>query len=473
VADAFLLAAIGLPAIAMATFALYMIAARNRVALLRSRPATWVVAGVLAILGGALTAIVGLTSGEAGVLAAGLLAMGTGIALSSGAGLALMRAYEKELSSSQSLADDAKQGRAELDAIARAAEATGVGLMLVGVSEDGGYRITFCNRPAAALLGQSEEEIKGKTLDSLLAHAERATLLNLASRASARPGEPIAAGFTLAPNSEGAPGVPVELGLTFKAEGGRTAVAVTIVDARPKRTAIAAARDARSDADFYLDLVTHDLSNFNQGALGYLELVDLNKDAPPEKIRRFEANALRQIRNSARLIENVKFLSVIREAREPLAPVDALYALHDAIDHTVFSWTEKDVEVRLVPMTALHMVKADGWLRDLFSHLIDNAVKFSPQKRVEVAISVAEGASGDSLVFRIADRGRGISPEEREVILDRLGSRNRDYAAYRSGIGLFIVKTITDRYGGRLWIEERVPGDHKQGSVFCLELPRA
>ncbi len=471
--DALLLVAIGLPAIAMATFALYLISARGRVAVLRTPPATGLVIGVLVILGGALVAIVGLSSGDSAMLSQGWLAMGAGIALASAAGLRLLRAYEKELSSSHSSAVDARLGRSELDAIARAAEATGVGLLLATRGEDGSYRVTFCNRPAAALLGQSEEDLKGRPIESIFAGPERAALLDIAARASAHPGEPLSAGFTLAPRAGGAEGVPVELGLTFKDDGGPAAVAVTIVDARPKRTAIAAARDARSDADFYLDLVTHDLSNFNQGALGYLELVDLNKDAPPEKIRRFEANALRQIRNSAKLIENVKLLSVIREAREPLAPVDALYALHDAIDHTVFSWTEKEVAVRLVPMTALNQVKGDAWLRDLFSHLLDNAVKFSPEKRVEVAVSVAEGASGDFLVFRIADKGRGISPEEREVILDRLGSHRRDYSAYRSGMGLFIVKTITDRYGGRLWIEERVPGDYKQGSVFCLELPRA
>jgi signal transduction histidine kinase len=90
---------------------------------------------------------------------------------------------------------------------------------------------------------------------------------------------------------------------------------------------------------------------------------------------------------------------------------------------------------------------------------------------VEVAVSVAEGVGGRTLVFRIADKGRGISPEEREIILDRLASRKRDYSAYRSGIGLFIVKTLSDRYGGKLWIDERVPGDHQKGSVLCIELP--
>ena len=470
-ADAVTLAAIALPAFAMAALALYLISARSRLPLLRTRAADLLIAAVLCVLAGTLVAIVGVSGNDGGTTGAGWLTVGAGTAVAGLAGVLLLRASETETAQAEADRERGRSARGQLDAIARAAEATGFGLMLVEQQDPESFTIVFCNRPAAALLGVQETEVQGRALESYLVPSERATLRHIAMRAAVHPGTPISAGFNVQPGGEGDETIPVELGLTAEPAGAKLAIAVTIVDARPKRTAIAAAREARSDADFYLDLVTHDLSNFNQGALGYLELVELNRDAPMDKILKFEASALKQVRSSARLIENVKLLSVIRESREPLKPVDALFALHDAIDHTVFQWTEKDVEVRLLPMTEIHMVQADGWLRDLFSHLLDNAVKFSRERRVEVAVSVAEGVAGGTLVFRIADKGRGISPEEREIILDRLGSRKRDYSSFRSGIGLFIVKTILDRYGGRLWIEERVPGEHKEGSVLCLELP--
>lgn len=471
-ADPFLLAAIAMPAVAMAGLALYLIPARARVPILATPPGDLLLGSVLGILGGALIAIVGVAEGDPTTTSIGWVSIGAATGSAGIAGTLLTRDSEGVEAGHRLTAEAGAMAQVRLDAVARAAEATGVGLLLVEKIDPESYPVIFCNRPAAALLGSSEEELKGKPLEEFLAPAERATLRHIALRAAEHPGEPISAGFTLASKSEATPGVPIELGLTVQPAGGKVAIAVTVVDARPKRTAIAAAREARSDADFYLDLVTHDLSNFNQGALGYLELVELNREAPPEKMRHFEASALKQVRNSARLIENVKLLSVIRESREPLKAVDALYALHDAIDHTVYTWTEKEVEVRLLPMTELHMVQADGWLRDLFGHLLDNAVKFSAEKRVDVAVSVAEGVSGGTLVFRVADKGRGISPEERHIILDRLTSRKRDYASFRSGIGLFIVKTLADRYGGKLWIEERVPGEHHKGSVICLELPQ-
>jgi signal transduction histidine kinase len=470
VADPFILAAIALPAAAMAGLALYLIPARARVPLLATRPGDLLLAGVLGILVGSLVTITGLVQGDAPVTSVGWLLLGAAVAIAGLAGTLLTRDSQGVEAAQQEKIEAGIAAQGQLQAIARAAEATGVGLLLVEKADPESYPVTFINGPAAALLGATEGELKGAPLEGFLIPSERTMLRHIARRAADHPGEPISAGFTLAARAEGGAEVPVELGLTVQPAGKKVAIAVTVVDARPKRTAIAAAREARSDADFYLDLVTHDLSNFNQGALGYLELIEMSREAPAEKTRKFEASALRQVRNSARLIENVKLLSVIRDSREPLRPVDALYALHDAIDHTVFHWTEKEVEVRLVPMTELHTVHADGWLRDLFGHLLDNAVKFSPEKRVEVAVSVAEGVEPRTLVFRIADKGRGISPQEREIILDRLASRKRDYAAFRSGIGLFIVKTLTDRYGGRLWIEERVPGEHAMGSVICLEL---
>jgi signal transduction histidine kinase len=471
VAEPLTLAAIALPAVAMASLALFLLTSRSRLPLLQTRAGDILLGGVLTVLGGTLIAIVGASTGDGGTSGVGWLTVGVGTALAGLAGTFLLRASEQETVEAEADRERGRSARGQLDAIARAAEATGVGLLLVERQGDESYTVTFCNRPAAALFGAAEADLTGKPLESFLVPGERATLRHIALRATEHPGDPISAGFNLAPRNPGDPEVPVKLGVTVQPAGAKAAIAVTVVDGRPTRTAIAAAREARSDADFYLDLVTHDLSNFNQGALGYLELMELNRGAPQDKLLKFEASAMKQVRNSTRLIENVKSLSVIREAREPLKPVDALFALHDAIDHTVFSWTEKDVEVRLVPMTELHMVLADLWLRDLFSHLLDNAVKFSKEKRVEVAVSVAEGVSGGTLVFRIADHGRGISPEEREIILDRLASRRRDYASFRSGIGLFIVKTILDRYGGRLWIEERVPGEHSKGSVLCLELP--
>jgi signal transduction histidine kinase len=40
-------------------------------------------------------------------------------------------------------------------------------------------------------------------------------------------------------------------------------------------------------------------------------------------------------------------------------------------------------------------------------------------------------------------------------------------------VGWYLVKTLVDDFRGRVWVEDRVPGDYKQGSRFVIMLPAA
>lgn len=397
-----------------------------------------------------------------------LAASGVGYALVIAAGPVLIaRVDRREREFAEQRADSESQ-RAHLDAIFHASEVAGVAVVLVGPGSGGSDVVARCSAGGARLLERPLEDIVGRRFSSFLAEEDREMFGRLLE-GPAGGSEQGAAGTVLL-KVEGGKAVPLDIGIT-RAGTGTSTTAVFLVDARARRTAEAAALEARSDAEFYLDLVTHDLSNFNQGALGYLELFELSADAPRERLERFHHSALEQIQNCARLIENVKLLSIIRDSGEPMKPVDAVRALHDAMQRVVVAWTKKHVEMRLVPTTTETHVMADVWIEYMFYHILDNAAKFTPGERVEVATSVGAGPAGRSLIFRISDRGRGIPPPDRAAILDRISSRRRDYAAYRSGVGLFIVKTIADRYNAKLWIEDRVPGDPSKGSVFCVELP--
>jgi sensor histidine kinase regulating citrate/malate metabolism len=48
---------------------------------------------------------------------------------------------------------------------------------------------------------------------------------------------------------------------------------------------------------------------------------------------------------------------------------------------------------------------------------------------------------------------------------------SNDIKAERRGLGLYLVKTLVSCLGGRMWIEDRVPGDYSKGSKFVIMLP--
>ena len=103
-------------------------------------------------------------------------------------------------------------------------------------------------------------------------------------------------------------------------------------------------------------------------------------------------------------------------------------------------------------------------------NLIDNAVKYSP---ADIMIRVTlEDVDGEKLAVRVSDRGVGISRAELKRIFRRFYRIPASVALRTkgSGLGLFIVRSVARKHGGRAFAESEGSG---RGSTFTLLLPRA
>jgi two-component system sensor histidine kinase SenX3 len=116
-------------------------------------------------------------------------------------------------------------------------------------------------------------------------------------------------------------------------------------------------------------------------------------------------------------------------------------------------------------------VKADAdELRAAISNLLENAVKYSV-KDIHVAVEVA-ALDEKKVAVRIADRGIGIPEAQLKRIFKRFYRvPGRVVARVKgTGLGLFIVHSVIQKHGGRVFAESPGPG---QGSTFTIQLPRA
>jgi len=114
------------------------------------------------------------------------------------------------------------------------------------------------------------------------------------------------------------------------------------------------------------------------------------------------------------------------------------------------------------------MVWANPLLEHIVSNLISNSIKFGGMK-VRIDISVMETA--EVVTLTVADTGIGIPDPLKPNIFDRFNRDARSVSGSR-GLGLYIVKTLTNQYGGRVWAADRVPGRPEAGAAIKVILQR-
>jgi signal transduction histidine kinase len=104
---------------------------------------------------------------------------------------------------------------------------------------------------------------------------------------------------------------------------------------------------------------------------------------------------------------------------------------------------------------------------NILSNLLDNAVKYSPEK-ADIYIHIQN--EGNELSVKVTDKGIGIAPEKQAHIFDkfyRVPTGNlHDVKGF--GLGLFYVRTLTDKMGGSIEVKSALG----KGSTFIFKLPQ-
>ena len=250
--------------------------------------------------------------------------------------------------------------------------------------------------------------------------------------------------------------------------GSEVAAVVTMRDVTERKRAEAELADEKARAELYVDLMGHDINNMNQIAMGYLELIASNPELDPD-LRRTSSTALRAVRDSSRLIANVRKLQ--RERLGEYKP--DVYDLGVLVEGVAEEF--KYVKDRYVNITCGAIkgvrVRANELLKDVFINLIGNSIKHSSGPVfIQIRMNPEERRDGRRYcTVTVDDNGRGVPDDMKERIFDRL--RRGDTKAKGTGLGLYLVKSLVESYGGRVWVEDKVKGDHTKGARFVVMLP--
>lgn len=259
----------------------------------------------------------------------------------------------------------------------------------------------------------------------------------------------------------------VEVNLKRIAIGDQSRLLAIVRDITQRKHAEEEADEARSRAELYLDLMSHDINNLNQIGLGYLELAmdDPGLDA---RTRELLAKPFEVLKNSSRLIDNVRKIQKLKEETLHLKAVDMRPVLERVIAQYA-SVPGRDVSIHFTPVSECS-VMADDLIADVFDNIIGNAIKHSAGPlTIDVRISPSRTNDKDWCKVSIEDNGPGIPDRLKEKIFNRM-----DKTTIRPngrGLGLYLVRLLVENYNGNIWIEDRIGGDSSKGCRFVVMFP--
>lgn len=216
----------------------------------------------------------------------------------------------------------------------------------------------------------------------------------------------------------------------------------------------------RDDLRLLNQVMRHDIRNDLQLVEAYAELLDDHVDEEGEPY----LDVIKENAESAvGLTTTVRDLSrvMLREDAEPKG-VALDRVLSQQIEEVRSSYTEAVFTVNgAVPSVE---VLADEMLGSVFRNVLRNAVQHNDEALPVVDVTAQVDGPNQATVVRIADNGPGVPPAQRE---DIFGKGEKGLNSPGAGIGLYLVRSLVEGYGGEVWVEDNEP----KGAIFVIRLP--
>ncbi|MDT8447602.1 MAG: sensor histidine kinase [bacterium] len=221
----------------------------------------------------------------------------------------------------------------------------------------------------------------------------------------------------------------------------------------------------------FLGIAAHDLKSPLGGILGFTQLIEMETATQNmEEILIYNRMISSGARHMLELVSNFLDVSAIESATLPqLEEVDLRQVVQDTLEYFKPLAAAKQIRLTVRLDGEIPKVKAHPkWAAEVAGNLISNAVKYSPQQR-EVTLQLDFESPWVRLV--VIDQGPGLSLEDKNKLFQKFTRLSAKPTGGESstGLGLYIVKRMTEQMGGQVWCESTMG----KGATFVIQLPSA
>lgn len=218
------------------------------------------------------------------------------------------------------------------------------------------------------------------------------------------------------------------------------------------------------ELDNFVYKVSHDLRGPISSLMGLNNVVNL--DVEDEKSLKYFAMYHEQIQRLETIILDFIDLTRMKESKI----VKSLIEFDEIIDQCVKAYNYMpnfdSIQFSINIDKSIEFYADKSSVNSIVQNLVENAIKYSSSRREPIInITVSYTETNDSIEVKVEDNGIGIQDEYKEKIFDMFFRANSNVQG--SGLGLYILKTATERLNGKVTFESQ----YNKGTTFTILLP--
>ncbi len=232
-------------------------------------------------------------------------------------------------------------------------------------------------------------------------------------------------------------------------------------------------RNAINTLTYFLSIVSHELRSPLAAIENYLQTMEAGYagELTPKQKRMLQRSLLRVV-DLRNLIGDVVDLARMRpeQIQADFEWFDPGEVGAESIEDVRLAAVEKNIQIRVDPPAKFEpIVGARRRMRQVFTNLLNNAIKFSPPGST---VTFRARYTPETLIFEVEDQGPGIPEEDLPHLFKDFYRASNVGDTPGAGLGLSIAKKIMEAHNGQILVENLVSDGQVTGTRFTVIIPR-